>query len=85
MSTVELFVIITGNYFLLVFVFADYPFFTQVRQVGLDITISQLGTQFMNFLQITYCRVLGIDVTNSNGFWILWLGLLALLYYYSQL
>jgi hypothetical protein len=70
MSTVELFPIITDNYYLRIFVFADYPFFTQVRREGLRIMISQLGIQFMNFLQITYCLALGVGVTDSNVFWI---------------
>jgi hypothetical protein len=30
-----------------------------------------------------YCHVLGVSVTNNNGFWIWWLGLLALLCNYS--
>jgi hypothetical protein len=32
-----------------------------------------------------YCHVWGVSVTNNNGFWIWWLGLLALCYNYSQL
>jgi hypothetical protein len=34
---------------------------------------------------MTYCEVLGVCVTNNKGLWIWWLGLLALLYNYSQL
>jgi hypothetical protein len=32
-----------------------------------------------------YCHISGVYVTNNNGFWISWLGLLALINTYSQL
>jgi hypothetical protein len=35
--------------------------------------------------QVKYCDVLGVGVTNNNGFWILWVGFKALLYNYNQL